>query len=135
MVPNHSFLPGTMVLLADGSKKPIEKVALGDLVVVTDPETGETTTREVVATIVTEDDKHFVDLTIAPDKGAEVTLISTTTHPFWVESEKAWIEAGDLKPGMELRTAQGDTASVEGIRRFDELQRTYDLTVSDVHTY
>ncbi|OKI34761.1 sugar-binding protein [Streptomyces sp. TSRI0281] len=134
-VPNHSFLPGTKVLLADGSKKPIEKVELGDLVVVTDPETGETTTREVVATIVTEDDKHFVDLTIAPDKGAEATLISTTTHPFWVESEKAWIEAGDLKPGMELRTAEGDTASVEGIRRFDQRQRTHDLTVSDVHTY
>ncbi|MFF8916681.1 polymorphic toxin-type HINT domain-containing protein [Streptomyces sp. NPDC015032] len=134
-VPNHSFLPGTKVLLADGSKKPIEKVELGDKVVVTDPETGRTTTREVVATIVTEDDKHFVDLKIAPKKGAPARLVSTTTHPFWVPSENAWIDAGELRPGMQLRTATGESVTVEGIRHFDQRQRTHDLTVSDVHTY
>ncbi|MFF7182180.1 polymorphic toxin-type HINT domain-containing protein [Streptomyces sp. NPDC008121] len=131
----HSFLPGTRVLLADGSTKAIEDVELGDRVTVTDPETGETTTREVVGTIVTEDDKHFVDLTIKIDAGGEAALISTTTHPFWVVSENAWIEAGDLKPGMTLRTLAGDTVYVEKVGRFDERQRTHDLTVSDIHTY
>ncbi|MFF3764588.1 RHS repeat-associated core domain-containing protein [Streptomyces sp. NPDC001922] len=160
----HSFLPGTKVLLSDGSTKPIEDVELGDKVTVTDPETGETTTREVVGTIVTKDDKHFVDLTISTEKGAAdgpakagidgkagdegkaagepvkagkktAALISTTTHPFWVTSEKRWIKAGDLEPGMTLRTPKGDRVTVEGVRHFEERRRTHDLTISGIHTY
>ncbi|WP_406305078.1 polymorphic toxin-type HINT domain-containing protein [Streptomyces sp. NBC_00885] len=134
-VPNHSFLPGTKVALADGSTKPIERVELGDKVVVTDPETGETTTREVVGTIVTEDDKHFVDLTIEGKSGDQAALISTTTHPFWVESEGKWIEAGDLKPGMTLRTPDGDVVELAKTRYFEKRQRTHDLTISGIHTY
>ncbi|MET9368341.1 toxin C-terminal domain-containing protein [Streptomyces griseoflavus] len=130
----HSFLPGTGVLLADGTSKPIEEVELGDEVTVTDPETGETTVREVVGTIVTEDDKHFVDLTVATDEGA-AALISTTTHPFWVESEDRWIDAGELQPGMTLRTPSGDTATLTGLRHFEQRQRTNDLTVAGIHTY
>ncbi|WP_374983188.1 polymorphic toxin-type HINT domain-containing protein [Streptomyces fradiae] len=131
----HSFLPGTLVLLENGTTKPIEEVELGDKLKVTDPETGETTVREVAGTIVTEDDKHFVDLTIEGDTGRPEALISTTTHPFWVESENRWIEAGDLKPGMELRTADGDVAPVKSVRPFDQRQRTHDLTLTDIHTY
>ncbi|MCP9960969.1 HINT domain-containing protein [Streptomyces somaliensis] len=132
---NHSFLPGTPVLLDGGTSKPIEEVELGDKLVVTDPETGETTVREVAGTIVTEDDKHFVDLTVEGESGEPETLVSTTTHPFWVESENRWIEAGDLKPGMELRTADGDLAPVRAVHRFDERQRTHDLTLTEIHTY
>ncbi|MFE1576685.1 polymorphic toxin-type HINT domain-containing protein [Streptomyces fradiae] len=131
----HSFLPGTLVLLENGTTKPIEEVELGDKLKVTDPETGETTVREVAGTIVTEDDKHFVDLTIEGDTGRPEALISTTTHPFWVESENRWIEAGDLKPGMELRTADGDVTPVKSVRPFDQRQRTHDLTLTDIHTY
>ncbi|GGP85986.1 RHS repeat-associated core domain-containing protein [Streptomyces calvus] len=130
----HSFLPDTEVLLADGTSKPIKDVALGDEVVVTDPETGETTVREVVGTIVTEDDKHFVDLTIATEDGA-AALISTTTHPFWVESEGEWIDAGDLEPGMTLRTPDGKTATLAALHHFEQRQRTNDLTVAGIHTY
>ncbi|MFG3379475.1 polymorphic toxin-type HINT domain-containing protein [Streptomyces sp. NPDC047999] len=130
----HSFPPGTGVLLADGKTKPIEEVELGDSVTVTDPETGETTTREVVATIVTEDDKDFVDLTVRSD-GSAAALISTTTHPFWAVDEAAWIDAGDIKPGTRLRTPEGDTVEVAKIRHFEKRQRTHDLTIEDVHTY
>ncbi|MEU0674286.1 polymorphic toxin-type HINT domain-containing protein [Streptomyces sp. NPDC006172] len=131
----HSFLPGTKVLLRNGSTKDIEDVALGDMVVVTDPETGETTVREVAGTIVTEDDKHFVDLTITAGEGKSEALISTTTHPFWVESENRWMQAGDLKPGMTLLTPSGETATLEAARYFDKRQRTHDLTITGIHTY
>ena len=134
-VPNHSFPPGTKVLLSDGTTKVIENVKLGDKVTVTDPETGMTAVREVVRTIVTEDDKSFVDLTVKSRDGAAQKLVSTTTHPFWVESEKKWLEAGDLNPGMRLHTADGDTVELVGTRYFEQRQRTHDLTVSDVHTY
>ncbi|MDO0935952.1 polymorphic toxin-type HINT domain-containing protein [Streptomyces sp. DG2A-72] len=132
----HSFTPGTLVLMSDGSTKPIEDVRIGDEIVVTDPESGRTTTRTVVATIVTEDDKHFVDLTVSR-KGASGTdsLTSTTTHPFWSPSEGAWVDAGDLKPGMTLRAVDGSTVEAEKTREFRKLQRTHDLTINDIHTY
>jgi hypothetical protein len=131
----HSFLPGTKVLLSDGSTKPIEDVELGDKVTVTDSETGETTVREVAGTIVTEDDKHFVDLTITSESGTPEALIATTTHPFWVASEGEWIKAGDLRPGMTLRTPAGDTVEVTDTRHFEKRQRTHDLTVTGIHAY
>ncbi|MFI6102933.1 polymorphic toxin-type HINT domain-containing protein [Streptomyces sp. NPDC051310] len=131
----HSFLPGTMVLLSDGSTKPIEEVELGDKVTVTDPETGETTVREVAGTIVTEDDKSFVDLTIKGKSGQPEALIATTTHPFWVGSEGKWVEAGHLRPGMALQTPTGETVEVAATRHFDKRQRTHDLTVTGIHTY
>ncbi|WP_307675027.1 polymorphic toxin-type HINT domain-containing protein [Streptomyces sp. V4I2] len=130
----HSFLPGTKVLLAGGKTKPIEKVKLGDKITVTDPKTGGATVREVVGTIVTEDDKHFVDLTVEDGSGTS-DLVSTTTHPFWVDSEQAWIEAGDLEPGMRLHTVDGSPVTLTAVSAFDKRQRTHDLTVEDVHTY
>ncbi|MFD8013725.1 RHS repeat-associated core domain-containing protein [Streptomyces sp. NPDC058955] len=132
----HSFLPGTKVLAADGAPKAIEKVEPGDKLTVTDPETDETTVRVVAGTIVTEDDKHFVTLTIKRSStGGEEQLASTTTHPFWVVSANAWIEAGDLEPGMTLRTPSGETVVLAALTRYDKRQRTHDLTLTDVHTY
>ncbi|GAT85227.1 hypothetical protein STXM2123_5928 [Streptomyces sp. F-3] len=91
--------------------------------------------REVVGTIVTEDDKHFVDLTVKGRSGKPEKLVSTTTHPFWSDSERAWIEAGDLKPGMRLHTANGEAVELTAIHAFDKRQRTHDLTVENIHTY
>lgn len=50
-LPNNSFVPGTLVLLADGVAVPIESLQVGDEVLATDPVTGETTGEPVVATI------------------------------------------------------------------------------------
>ncbi|KUO20730.1 sugar-binding protein [Streptomyces dysideae] len=133
---NHSFTPGTQVLMADGSTKPIEEVRIGDKIVVTDPSTGETAIRAVVATIVTEDDKQFVDLTVTQEHArGTAKLTSTTTHPFWSPSEGAWVDAGELKPGMTLRTVDGSTVRIESTRPFQKRQRTHDLTINDTHTY
>jgi len=132
----HSFTPGTEVLLADGTTKPIEDVQLGDTVKVTDPKKGKTTARKVVGTIITKGDKEFVDLTVNTGKGRRVAaLISTATHPFWMDSERKWIKAGDLKPGMALHAPSGDTVTVEGVRHFTKRQRTHDLTIAGVHAY
>ncbi|MFI1400217.1 RHS repeat-associated core domain-containing protein [Streptomyces sp. NPDC020681] len=130
----HSFLPGTKVLLADGTSKAIEDLEIGDKVTTTDPSTGVKVTRAVVGTIVTEDDKDFVDLNVATADG-DASLISTVTHPFWVENEDRFVEAGDLKPGMLLRTPEGETLPVKGLRFFTERQRTHDLTIDGVHAY
>ncbi|MFJ9720303.1 polymorphic toxin-type HINT domain-containing protein [Streptomyces sp. NPDC101213] len=132
---SHSFLPGTKVLMAGGVTKPIQKVKLGDKVVATDPDTHETAVREVVGTIVTQDDKHFVDLTVRAEGGKAEKLVSTTTHPFWVESQKKWVKAGDLRPGLRLTTPTGDTVELVSVRAWHRMQQTHDLTVADIHTF
>ncbi|NUL25204.1 RHS repeat-associated core domain-containing protein [Streptomyces lunaelactis] len=128
------FLAGTDVLMADGKTKDIEDIALGDRVLATDPETGESGPREVTRLIVTEDDKHFNTLSIATEDGVE-TLTATHEHPFWSPSEDRWVEAGDLEPDMTLLTDDGDTVIVTGNRAFTKHARTYNLTVDDLHTY
>ncbi|MEU5638006.1 polymorphic toxin-type HINT domain-containing protein [Streptomyces milbemycinicus] len=130
----HSFTAGTEVELADGGNKPIEDVKVGDKVLATDPQTGKTTARPVVATIVTKDDKEFTDLTINTDAGP-ASIIATDTHPFWVTSDNRWADAGDLTAGMQLRTNTGATVTVTAVRHFTKQQRTYDLTVDSIHTY
>ncbi|MGW5450187.1 polymorphic toxin-type HINT domain-containing protein [Streptomyces asiaticus] len=62
-------------------------------------------------------------------------MIATDTHPFWVTSEARWVDAGDVITGMRLRTDKGEAVTVTSVRHFTKLQRTYDLTVSRIHTY
>ncbi|WP_331773367.1 polymorphic toxin-type HINT domain-containing protein (plasmid) [Embleya sp. NBC_00888] len=130
----HSFVPGTGVLMANGTTKAIEDVQPGDAVLATDPETGESKPRTVLAAITTEDDKEFADLTIKTEDG-EASIIATTNHPFWVPDLKEWVDAGDLKPGQHLRSPDGTWIWVEAVRRFGQPARTHDLTVDYVHTY
>src|SRR5690606_30918049 len=88
----NSFAPGTLVLLADGSTKPIEEVELGDRVVATDPDTGESEPQKVVATIVGRGEKDLVEVTVDVDGDAGdavSTLVATAEHPFWVMSTAA----------------------------------------------
>ncbi|MGS2590554.1 polymorphic toxin-type HINT domain-containing protein [Streptomyces hebeiensis] len=128
------FLAGTDVLMADGKTKDIEDVEIGDKVLATDPETGESGSRTVTRLIVTEDDKHFNKLSIATGDGIE-TLTATHEHPFWSPSEQDWVEASDLTPGMTLLADDGTTVIVTANRAFTKHARTYNLTVEDLHTY
>ncbi|MGC0422487.1 polymorphic toxin-type HINT domain-containing protein [Embleya sp. AB8] len=130
----HSFVPGTGVLMADGTRKAIEDITSGDAVLATDPETGESKPRTVLAAITTEDDKDFVDLTVKTDLG-DASIIATTNHPFWVPDLKQWINAGDLKQGQWLQTSAGTRAQIGATRTHAREQRTHDLTVDGDHTY
>ncbi|MET9677682.1 polymorphic toxin-type HINT domain-containing protein [Streptomyces sp. NPDC006482] len=131
---NQCFLAGTDVLMADGTTKDIEKIKVGDEVIATDPDTGKHGVRKVTALIVTEDDKHFNELTIATPGGA-AKLTATEEHPFWVVSENRWLDARSLKQGMTLRTASGAEVAVKSNRPYASHARTFNLTVDDLHTY
>ncbi|MEW1640157.1 ricin-type beta-trefoil lectin domain protein [Streptomyces sp. NPDC093801] len=130
----NSFLAGTLVKLANGETKQIEDLENGDEVLATDPETGETSAQPVVASIVTETDKQYVELTLESN-GATSSIVSTVHHPFWSDTTASWLDAADLRPGMTLRTDQDASATVAASRRFDAHQRTYNLTVARLHTY
>ncbi|GHC74509.1 hypothetical protein GCM10007079_08820 [Nocardiopsis terrae] len=60
----NSFVPGTGVVMADGSTKAIEAVEVGDAVLATDPETGEQGARTVAATIDGEGFKTLVEIRV-----------------------------------------------------------------------
>ncbi|MGW0466194.1 polymorphic toxin-type HINT domain-containing protein [Streptomyces sp. NPDC003027] len=136
---DNSFVPGTKVLMADGSTKPIEKVKTGDKIKATDPRTGETRIETVTAEIRGQGLKKLVTVTIDVDgsagsKTAQVT--ATDGHPFWVPELGSWIDATDLTSGEWLQTSTGTHVQVTAVRRWTGQGATvHNLTVSDVHTY
>ncbi|GGM35064.1 hypothetical protein GCM10011608_19590 [Micromonospora sonchi] len=125
----RSFASGTEVLMADGSTKPIEDVEVGDMVLATDPETGEEGPRRVTHLWVHED--QMVDLKVDGGK-----LTTTEDHPFWNETDQQWQESQALDPGDLLYTASGGTLTIVGLD-WSTIQRgsAYNLTVADIHTY
>lgn len=130
----HSFLPGTGVLLADGTHRAIEDVQEGDDVVTTDVKTGKTTTKGVASTITTIGDKEFTDITIHVGDDYS-TITATDTHPFWIPELKKWVPAGDIQVGEWLHTSEGHRVQITAIRSYTLPQRTYDLTIKDIHAY
>lgn len=147
----HSFSPGTKVVKADGQTVAIADVKVGDEVVATDPETGETSTQPVTA-LHHNLDHDLVDVTVSRDasaarttgegegerstRGPTSTLHTTEHHPFWDASSNQWVNAADLKPGVStLVGPDGEIQSVVGVRKVAGFAFMRDLTVDDVHTY
>ncbi|MFJ5288967.1 polymorphic toxin-type HINT domain-containing protein [Streptomyces sp. NPDC088348] len=128
------FLADTRVLMADGEKKKIEDVKVGDEVEATDPETGKSGHRKVTRLIVTNDDKRFNTLSIATKSGTE-KITATYEHPFWSPSEGRWTGTAKLKRGMTLLTDDGSRVTVTANHPFVKHARTYNLTVEGLHTY
>ncbi|GAA2913331.1 type IV secretion protein Rhs [Actinoplanes cyaneus] len=130
----NSFAPTTLVLMADGSTKSIDEVKLGDEVLATDPDTGETAAHEVTALHVNTD-TALADLTVETDDGAAV-VHTTQEHPFWSQQRHRWVTTNDLLPGETLGAAVPMApATVDGVRAFAGQQRMFNLTVDGVHTY
>jgi len=132
--PCNSFLPDTEVQMADGTTRPIQDLEPGDQILATNPDSGETGPRTILATITTEDDKDFADVTVKTDTG-DASIVATANHPFWIASEWRWINAGDLKPGQWLRTSTGTWVQAGAVRVHHQAQRTHNLTVDTDHTY
>jgi RHS repeat-associated protein len=135
----NSFVPGTLVLMADGSKKRIENVRVGDKVYATDPTTGKTSKKAVTAQIIGYGKKNLVRLAIdvnGPTGHKAVELTATDGHPFWVPSLKKWVNATDLAIGSKLRTSAGTVVQVAAVERWTAYhQQARNLTVDGFHTY
>ncbi|MEW9533594.1 RHS repeat-associated core domain-containing protein [Microbispora sp. NPDC049125] len=134
-----SFVPGTSVLMANGSQKPIEEVEVGDTVLATDPITGSTAAKTVIALSVNEGDKSLVKVTLRADadNSAETaTIISTAEHAFWASDQGHWLPAYNLTPGMRLRSSASRDYVVSSVKLFKRLrQRVHNLTIEGFHTY
>ncbi|MER6299833.1 polymorphic toxin-type HINT domain-containing protein [Kitasatospora sp. NPDC001539] len=62
------------------------------------------------------------------------TIQTTFHHPFYDQTQAAFVDAKDLRPGDVLQTPTG-TAQVTDVRLYHADTTTYDLTVGDLHTY
>ncbi|MEU0096501.1 polymorphic toxin-type HINT domain-containing protein [Kribbella sp. NPDC006257] len=138
--PVNSFVPGTKVLLADGTSKPIEQLKLGDKVKATDPDTGKTATEPVVATIVGRGSKHLVDIAVTSSKPGgtleTASIVATDRHPFYLASKHRWVNATELAVGDVLQPyLPGVRSRVTAVTRRDATARVHNLTISDLHTY
>ncbi|CAN3984653.1 hypothetical protein KPATCC21470_7381 [Kitasatospora purpeofusca] len=138
----HSFPAGTLVLMADDSLVPIEQVRTGDQVLSTDPQQGATAAQTVTATIASDDDKEFIDLTVEtydtqgrPTENTPASLTTTTHHPFWNAVIQRWEEAHDLSAGDLLQKPDASLATLTEADQHIRSERTFDLTVSKFHTY
>ncbi len=120
--------------MADGSRKQIADVRLGDHVRTTDPATGEAVIRTVTA-LHRNHDTDLADLVVRDGDGNESILHTTQHHRFWDDTRHGWVEAAALASGDRLHTDDGGIATVVSVQGFGGLRWMYDLTVDDVHTY
>ncbi|MEV4411366.1 LamG-like jellyroll fold domain-containing protein [Catellatospora sp. NPDC049609] len=152
----HSFDPSTKVLTAGGAAVAISSVKVGDKVVATDPETGDTTSQLVTAVHVNQD-IDLTDVTVSnvaaggvskteqsgTGKGGrstrgptESTLHTTWHHPFWDTSSDSWVDAAELIPGKStLVGPDGEVHYVRAVRNYVAVKEMRDLTVAHIHTY
>ena len=123
------FIAGTTILTATGLVA-IEKLAAGDKVISTNPDTLETAEKTVLETYVRQVDK-LVHITI---NGEEI--ITTDNHPFYVQG-RGFIDAGSLLVGDRLVSVNGDDLTIEDyhIELTDEPVSVYNFQVEDFHTY
>jgi RHS repeat-associated protein len=134
----NSFTPDTPVLMADGTRKAIKDVRVGDMVLATDPVTGRTEARRVTRLITGNGTKNLVRIVVDTDGArGDATAVVTATghHPFWVDGQGRWIDAAELRPGQRLRSTDGTASTVLAVQPYTAVQTVHNLTVSGIHTY
>ncbi|MCW3844989.1 polymorphic toxin-type HINT domain-containing protein, partial [Micromonospora yasonensis] len=134
----NSFVPGTKVLLADGSSKPIEDVKIGDRVLATDVESGDQQSRPVTQLIQGDGVKKLVTIVVDTDGksgGKTSTIVATDGHRFYLPDSGVWVTAGQLKVGAWLQTSSGTWVQISAIRHESHVQRVHNFTVDGQHTY
>lgn len=116
--------------MADGSRKPIKEVRVGDKVLAADPGTGEEGPRTVTTLWIHDD--QLIDLKFADG----TTLTTTEDHPFWNHTDQQWQQAQNLDRGDLLLTSDGARLAAEGLLAGTATWGTaYNLTVDGIHTY
>ncbi len=130
----NSFTGDTLVLMADGSTKRLDEIKVGDEVAASEPESDKVEQHEVLAVIITDEDKDYVDLSIHTADGVQ-TISATAHHPFYNATTQHWVDAADLMVGHELRTSSNGRVRVEAVGAYTASMRTHNLTVADLHTY
>lgn len=123
-----SFTGATLVLMADGTKKPIEQVKVGDNVLATDPESGEQAAKAVTAVFVHKDTVSRLEID-------RQVLETTEDHPFWSFTDQRF-ERADRLSAMELVLGgDGRVLTVTMPMVGERVATAYNLEIEGIHTY
>jgi len=113
---------GTLVTMANGKQKPVEKIKAGDMVLSANPmyvlESKE------VEHVLKNGKKSIVQIKLSGTNEAFRYLRCTSNHPIW--ANKKWVEAGDLERGMLVAVSKQYSDGCEFI------PLTYDEVVSSL---
>ena len=129
------FIAGTLVLCKDDNgnvlQKPIEEIKAGDLVWSFDEETGINDWKPVVH-LFRNQATEWTKVTIDGEK-----VVATPGHKFYLPESKEWCSACKLLVGTKVLLSNGQLGTVEKVQdiQFNEPQTTYNLEVSEQHTY
>jgi hypothetical protein len=147
--------------MADGTRKPIDQIKVGDQVANAEPGASPGTadqTHTVTAVHITRTDHEFTDVTVAAppaliDSSAPLTtqgglhplslnalartatITGTAEHLYWDATTRAWTPADKLHVGDLLQTSGGQEVSILALRTYTGTLTTYNLTVDSLHTY
>ena len=130
--PCGCFEEGTLVATPDGLR-PIEEIAVGDLVLAYDPATGETSAQAVTA-LIRPEPKALWRLEVQDADGETEVFFVTDDHPWLIEGQ-GWVETAALAPGSRIETADDRGLTILDTAITDRVERTYNLTVAGPHTF
>jgi hypothetical protein len=126
----NSFTAATPVLMADGKRKPISQVKVGDLVLAGDAQKGTVQAEPVQQVIEGKGLKHIIEIRAGPE-----TIEATYNHPFWLANRGTFEWADHLQVGDKLLEPDGSQLPITAISRHDEVTTVYNLSIANVHTF
>ena len=130
--PGKCFVAGTPVLTVNGLR-PIEKIAIGDLVWSRDENTGEMGLREVTHLFITSE-QETLEVELKSEEESSETIGATLGHPFWVIGE-GWVEARRLRVGDRVSTGGNGWLQVQSVRGHARRETVYNFEVAGSHSY
>ncbi len=125
------FVAGTPVLTVTGLR-PIESIAVGDVVWSRDGGIGGEGFQPVVHTFIHEG-HPVLNVHLLGDDAAEV-ITATAEHPWYVQSV-GWVGTSELLVGDVIATANGGSVVVEAIDATEVVTTVYNFEVEGTHTY
>jgi hypothetical protein len=126
--PSGCFAAGTLVTLGDGSRKAIETVDVGDLVL-SQREDGGALGAQRVSHIW----EHTVQRTLLLNFSNGEQLETTKEHRFHVDGG-GFVPAGRLRPGAAFNTPVNNLV-LRGTKERNTTAQVYNLEVENFHTY
>lgn len=123
------FTGDTPVLMADGSKKRIDDVVVGDHVLTRDE-----ITDDGAAGVVTNTFRHLVTEILLLHLEGWASIATTSDHRFGVE-DGGFVAASDLRPNHKLVTWSSAAVAITSTERRPGNATVHSLTVDEPHTY
>jgi len=135
--PGTCFLEGTLITMADGTTKPIEKIEVGDLVMSYDEDTKTIVGNKVVETMFhTANPQH---LSYGKYLIINNTMRVTLNHPIFADthgrSSHDWPTAETLRVDDYLYDKDLNKVRIHTIEPVDAIVDTYNFEVENAHTY